>query len=80
MANFVTGWTKPNFRLDKRYPPLTVDRILQAQEGDKRCMKLREEMDRNVNSWYEETPEGILLGLVPLHRAVQIVVSFDLAH
>lgn len=74
LANFVTGWTRPNFKTGTRYPPLTVDRILKAQGQDQRCQELRKEMDQNVNSRYGETPEGLLVRLAPLDRAVQIVV------
>lgn len=78
LANFVQGWVQPTFKSDRRYPPLTIRRILEAQGKDQRCKELREEMNSNANSRYGETPEGLLIRLAPLDRAVQMVVPKSL--
>lgn len=78
LANFVQGWVAPTFKSDRRYPPLTVPRIIKAQEEDQRCRELRREMNRDTNSRYGETPEGLLVRFAPLDRSVQIVVPKSL--
>lgn len=78
LANFARGWTKPDYRADKDYTPLTVDRLLKAQAEDKRTQAVRKEMDRNTHSRFGESPEGLLVRLSPLDRAVQVYVPVPL--
>lgn len=30
LANFASAWVQPSFKSDKRYPPMTIQRILEA--------------------------------------------------
>ena len=73
LANFATGWTRPNFKTSKMYPPHSVQRIIQGQEMDPWCREIRAEMNRNPKSRFGETPDGLLVRLAPLDRAVQII-------
>lgn len=78
LANFSRGWVQPCFKSKKSYPPLSVQRILQAQATDARCKEQRDQMNQNANSRIRETLNGLLVRLAPLHRAVQIVVPKSL--
>lgn len=74
LANFARGWVAPDPKTNKGFPPLTLDLLLRAQAADDRCLEIRREMDNNTRSRFGETPEGLLVRLSPLDRAVQIYV------
>lgn len=74
LANFSRGCVMPDLKTHTAYPPLTVKKMLEAQAKHTCCQELRAENNRNANSRLGESPDGLLVQLAPLDRAVQVVM------
>lgn len=72
LANLARGWVAPYPQTNKGFPPLTVERLIRAQSTDARCVEIRAEMDNNTHSRFGESPDGLLVRLSPLDKAVQV--------
>ena len=68
----------PNNGKPEKEQPVTLARMLAAQNKDQPFHDLRDKMDQNERSRFPETKEGLLVRVAPLEGAIQVYVPFIL--
>jgi len=72
------GWVAPNYGEPAKEQPVTLAHMLAAQMGYQPCQDLRNKMDQNDHSRFQETKEGRIVRVDTLDGAVQARVPYIL--